>query len=945
MQQYSKLENCVSHGQIHRVLQHHEYQNIQDFALSQPIPEGWMVYNSIAIIPLFSRSEDALLYHQTHMLQSRVDSNMIVDEFPFPNEDTDSYNRGTETSSMGYREFPPSTSNGANPSELQSKVIYNNSVNTKDYDSRDGQHLSQSTQLKIAKAQRSFDTPRSNERGMIGKMDKDESNNVENSNKESGIASNSQDTSPRFSGLTVKKDKPGDCESLEKSTIPDIVRSAGNNHPEYSNTGISNEPQSEKPDAPLGRPQESYLQAVKSRKQMDLENTQRTQKIPIRSDLKHLVPQLDIYKDESYHTHKYLEAARGEIDTTLDNTDSNHERQDLNEDQITNTLSGKPSDMSVEKVKQFLPGTSSHENLALKTVSKINNITNKNLKEVPENPKSSIVRDENIEGYDSLGEPIGSEPKEFDIKWTVVQSRRSKPKKKTFPKDNQALEEIIQSGGRATTPSDGLVQIKDSGMERKQENNNEDDEYLSINSPIASENIRHIEDEDSTNSYQWESLIQKKLETKPQEAKRKNKKHKNTRASTRLKSITENRTDNLEAKDESLDSFQPSMPSDGLTGMQDFRSIVLAVLSKVLCEHDNSNFLKIHLDHEDYNQVFSHLGTENDHHILEVWTQFNTELSKTVELEEMVRRSQTLWRYIDQEQMIVKWKNGGGKLDKATHKVAKLLKIDQRWPVFVDTTSGKWRLVKSRWDALDAKQKKALDIFMDADEQKTRLATIYVMEAAKQNWSEALYDESELQHMMRQGISIPLLFRTINLLDLNKPIKNINWKEKPLKELLKKSMGLLNVMYGYMLFAGQSYDTNLKFWPASPLRHFLLKDSRWSLHFQARLKFLVNNTHNSILPLEKLEEEEIPEHLNKILTLGEVLAASHLGISLKTIAWIKYESLLELKAIQRSASNELIEQDDKKFHWPITLLSNWTQWKHELQPYFQLLGYKVSFES
>ncbi|KAH9821494.1 hypothetical protein DFH28DRAFT_923008 [Melampsora americana] len=566
--------------------------------------------------------------------------------------------------------------------------------------------------------------------------------------------------------------------------------------------------------------------------------------------------------------------------------------------------------MTVRKEIHFLPGIVSDEVLALKKVSGIDSPSDNCHKEIfgkLDNPTYG-TRAGDIERHGILGEIIECGPKEPNDQW-----------------------------------NDDSVNSEDKYMEQRQIRNNGDDEAVYIDSSISSPNRRDAGDEGFSSSHVADTFIPKKFEEQSKVTKRKIKQLKKTKALPRLN--IGSRVDNSEAKDGDLEEMLHSKSGEGFTITQDFQSIVSKKLSEILCEHDNTNYLEIHLELEDYNDVFTQMSKQKGHHILDIWVKKNREMRKLLEYDEILRRSKTLWRFIDQEDLIAEWKLTKEKLGKATHKVAKLFKIDERWPVFYDTAPGKWELVKSRRAALNSRQRKSLDTLIDVDEQEKRLATMYVMEKANKDGFEKLYKEFELQHMMRQGVSIPLLFHAIDLLDLNKSRKSFNWKQMPYDEFSHKAMELLKVMWGVVVLPSGSYQSYERKWLASPMRHVILEDSRLSLHFQARLKFLVNNTHHILIPTEKVElEEEIPNEFDGILTVGEALAASHFGISLRKLAWIKHESISQIKAGPISHLKGLAEQDGKILYWPTKLLSKWNEWRSELQPCFQFLGYKVSFE-
>ncbi|EGG06240.1 uncharacterized protein MELLADRAFT_106943 [Melampsora larici-populina 98AG31] len=880
MRQYPRMANSISHDMNPRV-QGSEFCKTQYFDPPVPIPDGWMVYDSTTMIPLFSIIEDALLYHQSHTLQPLVPSNVMESRVSY--QDTHSEKTHTGPTNLrnlkGYSEFHPNSLNNRNPVDTQSKLV-NNSANTHDGSSGVDKTPYKSHLLRLSSVQKRFGSPHSQEAEKIGHIGEDKTKKVETSEQQSDGNFESQNTFLRITNSNVGEDVSKGLKSLEKSSMPDSKGTpAGNYNLEDLTIKRYDKPSTEKKSLILEDYQEGYQQELIPRNNFDVRTTGITPNRPVISDFNPHGPHSNLENNLSHEAYDFCEDAASKIDTSFYDAISNKEIKDLNDEKNTCVLDDNKTEMSAEN-KEHLLGALSHDIIGFQKASKSNNLA--------ENSKREIPGDGDIERNNISRTAISLESKAATKEWSIVQSRNSKTRNCFVSKDHKHLEEPTLPQQFAPSSGDIPVKSDDKGIQKILENHSGGNTSSSINTLPTPLEMKFVENEAPVNAQTKETLYRKDLdvEKETQAFQHKKKKHKNTKALIKSKLSTDGREEDIHTCDEHLKSLPSIDMSSGTTNIQDIKSLV----SKILCADDKADFLKIKIGPEDCNQISLLLGSGNQGHLLNEIYEHTRMMKRLMNPYEAWRRSQTLHRYVDQENTILKWNLKKGQLDHKTHAVAMLLRVGQRSPVFYDTAPGKWKLIKSRWDSLNEVQADSLNSLIDIKEQEARLATISVMENADQHWMKSLYGESELQQLKMQGVSIPLLFKAIYVMDLDK-----------------------------------YYDTHQKNWIATPLRHFILEDQRLSLHFQARLKFLVNNTHD--------------EDLDGTLTLAEGLTALHFGILLDRLTGIKFLSSLAKEDVQISNQDITIGQESKTFYWSTPLMGNWDEWKVELQPYLQFLGF------
>ncbi|KAH9810589.1 hypothetical protein DFH28DRAFT_902579 [Melampsora americana] len=264
--------------------------------------------------------------------------------------------------------------------------------------------------------------------------------------------------------------------------------------------------------------------------------------------------------------------------------------------------------------------------------------------------------------------------------------------------------------------------------------------------------------------------------------------------------------------------------------------------------------------------------------------------------------------------------------------VCKILKADQRWPLYEEANEHDWQELLSKLSMIeeDPKQYKKLP-WLFADHFHERLATFYLSSTKAYQKSNVLQRALE-DGAIKKGVNLPVLVCISDVLELES--KEVSWETLPQDEINKKATKLINIMNGeFRLPNGKTLQVFEHTWDSEYTRYYLACPTKFlSKSFNTRLKKLAILANRSGGEAPESKSDKVQDIHNIDITLGEVLISTHISLDIEDLKGLK--SVFRLQKIGRGKGRYF---GDWNIEVPDDLMSKAIFFKK----YFEFFNHKV----
>ncbi|KAH9810814.1 hypothetical protein DFH28DRAFT_1033535, partial [Melampsora americana] len=351
-------------------------------------------------------------------------------------------------------------------------------------------------------------------------------------------------------------------------------------------------------------------------------------------------------------------------------------------------------------------------------------------------------------------------------------------------------------------------------------------------------------------------------------------------------------------------------------------------------KHNKDKFVITLIDNEYYAQELYPVGNMELDAIIDDMQLNMVEAFQCPDTRESFRRLQFIKKQLIQENLILKWNSRRDSVSKEVSMVAQLLKVNDRWPTFLETKPSHWDSLLERLAKLNEVQQNELDSSMDKIERDKRCATIYTMQNPKLKRYKKWLEEKDPKKLSQLGISIPILLNLLYTLDFLSP--EIDWENLNRKILHKKSDDFFELLIGLFTVRPNVYTLEELSWINSPTRMYIGQNEELENFIQSRLKILTKLNRFKILAYRQWFPADFNSHgsiQEQNLSYSEVIVATYFGIPGSEVTLMK--SLMDEK------SKNCLQRGSGVIKWPKAAAAAWILSAPYLEKYYNFLGLTV----
>ncbi|KAH9811109.1 hypothetical protein DFH28DRAFT_1131482 [Melampsora americana] len=379
-----------------------------------------------------------------------------------------------------------------------------------------------------------------------------------------------------------------------------------------------------------------------------------------------------------------------------------------------------------------------------------------------------------------------------------------------------------------------------------------------------------------------------------------------SRARSGKKSISgssEKSADDL-ALEEALASKQSKNHKLNPERIEHIKKVVLKMLQK----DNRTPFANIYVNMQDYTGLFKGVDPKTEEDMQElIFGPVFQDLIDSVGNPEGQRRHRALRDQLDERVIRNHWQSGlyHNTISEPIKRVAKLLAIDQIFPIFYDAKPGDWEKIRDELHSLEEEDLDDLEEVIDYYQIEKRLATIWVMQQANLR-NDRSFKESELKSLAVQGINLPILIALCDRMRL-KPRSALPTQSSESAQI-HRYVEIYRLMHGkFSVGVGvDAYDMEDDAnWLDSPVRYFLTENEGIKAHFEGRFRELVEEGKMISISYRQWAETIGMKLEGKIeevqISFAEGLVSAHFGLSLEDLMILR-NKIQQTQSLRRFGS-------------------------------------------
>lgn len=397
-----------------------------------------------------------------------------------------------------------------------------------------------------------------------------------------------------------------------------------------------------------------------------------------------------------------------------------------------------------------------------------------------------------------------------------------------------------------------------------------------------------------------------------------------------------------------VETFEPISAVKRLNNMEQH-------VLKILSNGNKEVFVKVDLGEFNVYDLktfpFTFLGTptmEDKFTLSEAFKGFMQGFLNSFNSPEGRRRVRSFLVQAQQKFIKVKWKQFKDQLSPEVLEMAKILRVEEEYPIFENARSDEWVEATTKMEALDEKDCDVLKCIIPEETGMSRLATLHLMsEFEMRNIKNYYVSEIRDQNLREDILSIPLLLRIQSSLSFEEKEPSFHsftdTKISDTSELLNLAMqgvikGVSRMEHGTSLI--RFYELETDDWTESSVRQFFLNNPKHLEILESRLKALALNRNIEVQmfdtsdsyqnkPICATEKDTDPE--SGLVLMGEELAANYFGLDIQVLIDIKHRISICEQLRQKSRHIEPFRSLGKKYiHWSSKLPSEFDSHKEKL---------------